>query len=157
MSIIPANAMILSKMKFLLKEKFSDDPELLEKILLKVGPFHLFKIHVKWRSLVGNAQEGEFDTEELERMIGDINLTDDSDKACNAFTRVRKAVKESWGEGPRVYRVSLIYAQETRSDDVLSWGDIWLDEFPVNVSKITVENEKEITPNKDESDSTKEN
>jgi hypothetical protein len=60
------------------------------------------------------------------------------------------------GEGPRVYRVSLIYAQETRSDDVLSWGDVWLDEFPHSIKNIIPENEK-VLSNKDESDSTKEN
>lgn len=126
MSIIPPNAIILSKMKYLIKERY---PEKCDDILEMLGPFPTFILYAEYRDIKTGVST-EF--EDIHNMIdnGLPKDCDDIDVALNMLTRLKTKIKEQV-KSVGIVRVMLKFNLPTFPDGKFS--DLYLDEYPINM------------------------
>lgn len=140
MSLIPPAPLILSKLKYHIKNRMKDDPDM-DRILQVLGPYYLFKLTANFRSLE-NGTCNELEDIGTYIQSGDAVRWDCIDTALNMFTRMKGYLKTSL-TAPGVLRLAICH----QPDGALagSWSDMFVDEMPINVKGIRDEKGKELT------------
>lgn len=143
MSLIPPAPLILSKLRFHVRNRYKDDPDL-ERILAKLGPYYRFSVRASFRSLENgliieyNDLKEYLEVDEVEWECIDTCL--------NMYTRLKIKLRECINS-PGVLRMALVHQPEEPivGADPKIWYDLLLDEIPLNVKGMVDENGKETT------------
>lgn len=138
MSLIPPSPIVLSKLKYLVLNKFKDDP-LLSTILERLGPFYEFKLACDFRNIVtGETLDLSEDISSL--IESETTQWDCIDTALNCMTKLKTNIKELKKTAGFV-RTYLKFGLLTNKDDKgeVKWFDLYLDEFPVNLVGLNTE------------------
>ena len=147
MSLIPPVPIVLSKLKYHIKARYKDDPEL-ENVLEKLGGYYTFKLFATFRSLE-NGLNIEYD--DMKSYIeSDITQWDCIDTALNMYTRLKIKLTESILR-PGVLRLSIGHQPENPIVGMEDkWWDLYIDEIPLNVKGMLDKDGKEMTFHKPE-------
>ena len=140
MSLIPPAPLVLSKIKYHIKDRYKDDPLLLP-TLEKLGPYYEFKLTANFRSLEnGTCNE----LEEIGDYIREEKIRWDCiDTALNMFTRMKNYLRSSMNS-PGVLRLAICHQLEG-SEPHVPWSDMFIDEFVINCKGLQDENGKEVS------------
>lgn len=142
MSIIPPVPLILSKLKYHIKNRVPDDLEEQMRILTLLGPYYEFRINAEFN----NALTREYTKyDDIGSYIGSQTVRWDCiDTALNMLVRTKKVLRELITD-PGTLRLSLCHRLE-RSEENVPWSDLYLDEFPLNIRGIRDEKGNELAP-----------
>jgi hypothetical protein len=136
MSLIPPTPIVLSKMKYLIQERYGESAS--QSVLTRLGPFPIFKLYAEFRD-VNSGVVIEFD--DIGEIIDqDIVEWDCIDKSLNMMTRLRIKLKENTMKAGFL-RVIVKYKFPDKE-----WGDLFLDEFPINLKGLR-ETHEPVSPN----------
>lgn len=149
MSLIPPAPLILSKLKYHIQNRLKDTPELMEKVLTKLGPYYLFTLKAEFRSLENGTINPLTD---MSRYIdSDVHEWDCIDTALNMYTRMKKHLIDMINN-PGVLRISIVHRIDECSSGghregtaLYKWFDLFLDEFPINIKGIKDDKGNELT------------
>jgi hypothetical protein len=142
MSLIPPAPLILSKLKYHIQKRLNDTPELMEKVLDKLGPYYLFSLRAEFRSLENGTINPLKNMKEY--IDSDIHEWDCIDTALNMYTRMKTHLT-GMINNPGVLRISIVHRLDEMDVDKDKWFDLLLDEFPINVKGIKDDKGNELT------------
>jgi len=125
MSIVPPTPIVLSKLKYHLKNKLPEDEY--KTLYEKLGPFYLFSLEASYRRFGYPTEEVLAEEDLLEIIECKENEWDCIDTALNMHTRLKTRLFEKNFGNPGVLRVSLRGKVETPGS---VWFDIHHDELP---------------------------
>ena len=124
MSLIPPSPIVMSKMKFKIREKVTDKAKAAE-IEALLGPFPIFALEVQFRRLDGRDPAVMYPElpDEAQKQWDCI------DTALNMHKKIFNMMKERI-QIPGILRVMLQHSLPDEDD----WSDMYVDEKPLNIS-----------------------
>ena len=140
MTLVPPTPFILAKLKFHMKERLSETEY--KDMYVKLGPFHEFRLGVSFRNpMLEDGKETIYEDQKILNVLntnvdptGEVlneNKFEDIDKCLHAYFRLRKGFLSLINE-QGIVRFTLCSREEATNKP---WGDIFIDEFPVNILK----------------------